>query len=311
MHTFIKALLILLLPCLLQAQTLSLSFDDGLDPRQQPQASAWNAALLSALAQAKLKAILLPAGKRVNSPAGLAMVRAWGEAGHAIGNHTYSHNNLGDPATTLQAFEADVLKNEVLLASLPGWTKRLRFPYLKEGETQAKRDGFRAWLREHRYSAAPVSIDASDWYYNARYLDWRKSHPESDAAPFREAYIRHLLDRATYYEGLAQKTLGRSPSHILLLHTNAINAAFLPQVMAAFRHKGWMFIDTREALKDPLYTLQPQTLPAGESILWALAKQQQIPGLRYPGEDDVYEKPILDAVIKASQTHDSNTPRDK
>jgi hypothetical protein len=40
----------------------------------------------------------------------------------------------------------------------------------------------------------------------------------------------------------------------------------------------------------------PKTVPAGESLLWALAKEtgkfESL--LRYPGEDDVYEKPKLD-----------------
>ena len=39
-----------------------------------------------------------------------------------------------------------------------------------------------------------------------------------------------------------------------------------------------------------------QTAPAGESLVWALAKEtgkfESI--LRYPGEDDVYEKAALD-----------------
>ena len=35
----------------------------------------------------------------------------------------------------------------------------LRFPYLKEGDTLAKRDGMRLWMREHGYRTAPVSID--------------------------------------------------------------------------------------------------------------------------------------------------------
>jgi hypothetical protein len=37
-------------------------------------------------------------------------------------------------------------------------------------------------------------------------------------------------------------------------------------------------------------------VPAGESLLWALAKEtgKFDSLLRYPGEDDVYEKPKLD-----------------
>ncbi len=39
-----------------------------------------------------------------------------------------------------------------------------------------------------------------------------------------------------------------------------------------------------------------RTLPAGESLLWALAKEtgKFENELRYPGEDDVYENPKMD-----------------
>ncbi len=36
---------------------------------------------------------------------------------------------------------------------------------------------------------------------------------------------------------------------------------------------------------------EPDTLPAGESIVWAKAKERGIQNLRYPGEDSVYEEP--------------------
>jgi peptidoglycan/xylan/chitin deacetylase (PgdA/CDA1 family) len=72
-------------------------------------------------------------------------VKEWGNAGHDVGNHTYSHLNFGSEQTTLEAFTADVVKNEALLKGLPGWTPRFRFPYLKEGKTAAKRDEFRRW----------------------------------------------------------------------------------------------------------------------------------------------------------------------
>lgn len=80
---------------------------------------------------------------------------------------------------------------------------------------------------------------------------------------------------------------------MLLLHTNAINAAFLPDVIQAFKQQGWQLIDAKTAFNDPLYSMQNNTLPAGESILWALAKQQGVENLRYPAEDSVYEEPLL------------------
>jgi hypothetical protein len=38
-----------LLPSIALAQSIALTFDDGLDPRQQPQAASWNKAILDAL----------------------------------------------------------------------------------------------------------------------------------------------------------------------------------------------------------------------------------------------------------------------
>ncbi|MCG8636710.1 MAG: polysaccharide deacetylase family protein [Desulfobacterales bacterium] len=282
------------LPSISQSQSIALSFDDGFDPRNQPLASSWNRSILEALSNAQIKSILFPAGKRVDSPAGLRLVRDWGKAGHAVANHTYSHLNFCSENTTLEQFILDTEKNETLLKGLPGWTKRLRFPYLKEGETISKRDGFRSWLTDYGYKSGAVSIDASDWYYNKRYLSWRASHPYDDPSPFRTAYLNHLWNRATYCDSLSKRILKRSVRHVLLLHTKAINASFLPDIIAMFRSKGWEFISPEEAYEDPVYAITPMVLPAGESVLWALAKQNGLNGLRYPAESDVYEKPLLD-----------------
>ena len=291
-----RSLLFLCVPVALTAQSVAFSFDDGINPGEQPQGKAWNASILTALANGKIKSVLFPAGRRVDSPGGLALVRAWGEAGHWVGNHTYSHSSLAAETTTLQAFEADVQKNEELLKTIPGWTFRLRFPYLKEGNTAEKRDGFRAWMSAHGYQPAPVSIDASDWYYNSRFLEAENAAPGVKTARFRKAYLNHLWERAAYYDQLAKQILGRSAKHVLLLHTNGINAAFLPDVIDMFRSKGWAIISPEEAFADPLYSMKPNILPAGESILWSLANEKGIKGLRYPGEDSVYEKPKLEAM---------------
>jgi len=228
-------ILSLCLPSISQAKSIALSFDDGLDPRNQPMASPWNSSILEALSKAQVKSILFPAGKRIDSPVGLNLVRDWGKAGHAVANHTYSHFNFCSEQVTLEQFIADTKKNETLLKKMPGWTKRLRFPYLKEGETISKRDGFRNWLTNHGYRSGAVSIDASDWYYNIRFLEWRKSHPNEDLSSFRIAYLNHLWGRTIYYDYLSEQVLKRSIKHVLLLHTKAINAEFLPDIIAMYR----------------------------------------------------------------------------
>jgi peptidoglycan-N-acetylglucosamine deacetylase len=278
------------------SQSVALTFDDGFNAQGRPEAAAWNASLLDALAKGKVTAMILPACKNVEGADGMKLVKDWGQAGHFISNHTYSHSSLGSREMTADAFIADVEKCHAILITLPGWTPRLRFPYLKEGDTAEKRDALRQWMAANKYRPAPVSIDASDWYYSDRFLKWRKAHPEGDQDLYRQAYLAHLWDRAKYYDDLSKQVLNRSAKHVLLLHTNAINAEFLPDVIAMFRSKGWKIISPEEAFADPLYSMHPDTLPAGESILWALAKQGNAKGLRYPAEDGRYEKERLDGL---------------
>jgi hypothetical protein len=76
---------------------------------------------------------------------------------------------------------------------------------------------------------------------------------------------------------------------------NAVNAAFTPAIIGMFRGRGWKVIDASQAFADPIFATEPDVLPAGESLIWALARARGEPDLRYPGEDAVYEKPLLDA----------------
>ena len=66
--------------------------------------------------------------------------------------------------------------------------------------------------------------------------------------------------------------------------------------MEMFKNKGWKLISANEAYKDPVFSLEPNIIPAGESIVWASAKEtgkfEQI--LRYPGEEGEYEKAEMD-----------------
>lgn len=286
---------LLLCTPLAMAQTISLTFDDGLNPEAQPHAKVWNQQILSSLKAADIAAMVFPSLIRTGSGQGLELIMDWSRAGHAVGNHTATHRSLASAEMTLADFSQDVQKADAALHHLPTWTAMLRFPYLKEGDTLEKRDGMRAWMQANGYRPAPVSIDASDWYYNQIYTAHVQAGAHDKAEQVKAAYIAHLLDRAGYYDGLAQQVLGRSPAHVLLLHTNAINAASLPAVIAAFQAKGWVFVPPKDAFDDALYAAQPETLPAGESIVWALAKASGAAGLRYPAEDSVYEEPKLRA----------------
>jgi len=245
------------------------------------------------LQKAGKKAILFVCGKRVDSPKGRRLLRAWSQAGHELANHSYSHRYFHSPKVTLDAFRKDMVRNHQLLHSHKGFVRLFRFPYLKEGNTRAKRDGMRRLLTAMKYRNGHVSIDASDWYIDLRLRRRLKRQPKASRKGYRTYYLQHMWDRAQYYDGLAQRLLGRPVKHVMLLHHNLLNALFLGDLIQHFRAKGWRLIDADKAYQAPLYKKQPRRLPAGESLLWSLAKERGLKGLRYPAESGKYERPTM------------------
>jgi peptidoglycan-N-acetylglucosamine deacetylase len=271
---------------------------------------AWtelNERILSSLAKHKVKAVLFVCGKRVDSKAGVELIASWNRAGHGIGNHSYLHLNFnesaesdpdGRPKVTLAEFEKDALKNEPLIREYGHFVRLFRFPYFKEGDTVEKRDGMRAFLQEHDYRIGRATIDASDWAIDGRLRARVKADPKANLAGYRDFYLQHIWERAVYYDSLSLRVLGRPIRHTVLLHHNALNALSLDDLAGMFTMRGWKLIDAEWAYADPVYDRQPKILPAGESLIWALAKEtgKYDAELRYPGEDDVYENPRMDAL---------------
>lgn len=277
------------------ARSIAFTFDDGPEMTDSLGMSPAdrNAAILSQLSDAKVEAALFLKCGALNKER-LALTRNWGLAGHLVGNHSTSHRNFNSRNVTLEKFIEDFASCHEQIKEMRGFAKFFRFPYLKEGDDAHKRDGFRAFLKSAGYRPAPVSIDTSDWFYNSRLREKIKASPSADNDGLRNAYVAHLLDRAEYYDALSHRVAGRSVSHTLLLHHNLINALFLRNVLVAFKARGWEVISARHAFQDPVYAAQPNVLPAGEGILWSLAKEKGLPNLRYPAEDSIYEKPVLD-----------------
>ena len=275
---------------------IAITIDDfNLFGASQEVAQKRNRALLNALStHSNLKAAAFPVGKHIDNELGKSLVREWGEAGHMIGNHTYSHWFY--PNHSFEEFSQDMLRVEPLIKDMPGFTKRFRFPALKEGDTVETRDKMRAFLKEHGYTVGHVTVDASDWYIDQRLRARIAATPKSDLSGYKEYYLNHLWDRASFYDGLSKKVLGRSAKHTLLIHHNVLNELFLSGVLEMFEGKGWKLIDAKNAFTDSVFSAAPNIVPAGESIIWALAKEtgKFANILRYPGEDGEYEKSKLD-----------------
>jgi peptidoglycan/xylan/chitin deacetylase (PgdA/CDA1 family) len=256
-----------------------------------------NAALLSALrAHSRLKIALFVAGKYVDNEKGRGLLRDWDRDGHIIANHSYSHLYYNSSRTSFDAYARDILRGEAVIKEFAHFRKLYRFPFLKEGETVEKRDKIRAFLKERGYKIGHVTIDTSDWYVDDRMGKRLKAEPAAELAPYRDYYLGHVWEQASFYDELARKVLRRSVRHTLLVHYNLLNALFLGDVLRMFQSKGWKVIDAGRAFKDPVFASAPNIVPAGESIIWALAKEtgRFDALLRYPGEDGDYEKEKMD-----------------
>ncbi|HSK64015.1 MAG TPA: polysaccharide deacetylase family protein [Pyrinomonadaceae bacterium] len=250
-----------------------------------------NQAILEALQTHRTKAALFVIGRNIEDEEGKKLLSAWDQAGHLIANHTYSHRNLNAPDADVKAYQDDILQAEALLKQFPRFRKFFRFPFLKEGDTVAKRDAMRAFMTQHGYRNGHVTIDASDWFIDQRLTARLKENPAANVKPYRDYYLEHMWDRANYYDKLAGRVVRHQVRHTMLVHFNLLNSLFLGDLIAMFLKKDWLPIHPELAYGDPVFASQPKVLPAGESLIWSLAKEKRTlaKSLRYPAEDSRYE----------------------
>ena len=73
-----------------------------------------------------------------------------------------------------------------------------------------------------------------------------------------------------------------------------MNALFPDDLIQMFKEKAEI-INTDEAFRDPIFKMTTNTLPAGESLIWALQRNGRYNNqLRYLREDESYEKEPMD-----------------
>jgi peptidoglycan/xylan/chitin deacetylase (PgdA/CDA1 family) len=223
-----------------------------------------------------------------------SLIDSWNKENHLICNHSFSHGNYN--RQSLEEFQLDFLKNDSIIRRYSNYTKIFRFPFLKEGESREKIDGARKFLKEKQYKNGHVTIDASDWYINERLIKRLEQRPDADIEGYKKFYLQHLMERAQYYETLSFELNNRHIPHTILLHHNLTSALFLGDLIQMFKDKGWRVVDAKEAFSDKIFSEEATNVPAGESLIWAKAKESGkfAEKLRYPAEDGDYEKVKMD-----------------
>ncbi len=236
--------------------------------------------LLAAITRAKVPAIgfvnerkLQPGGKV--DPRRVALLQQWLDAGLELGNHTFSHPDLH--STELKAFQDEVLRGEVvtkrLLAAKGRKPRYFRHPFLHTGRSLEVRDGLVAFLKEHGYPVAPVTVDNYDYIFAAAYDRSLASGDTAQTARVKAAYLDYMEAAVAYYEQQSVAIVGREMAQTLLLHANALNAATIEQLVERLRKRGYTFVTLEAALKDPAYELKDEYIgQAGMTWLhrWAI-----------------------------------------
>jgi peptidoglycan/xylan/chitin deacetylase (PgdA/CDA1 family) len=275
--------------------TISFTFDDGsMSNRANYEFDEWNNMILNALDSAEIKAVFFVKTDDKATNKGRYLIETWNNEGHLIANHTYSHPNFNKEEINAADFRIELLRADSLISSYSNYVKLIRFPYLKEGNTNTEVDSIRQIMKSYGYQNGHVTIDGSDWYIDSRLRKRLKQNPKANIEAFKDFYLEHIFERANYYENLSYELTGRHISHTLLLHHNLAAALFLDDLIEMFKSKGWNVISADEAFKDPIFQQTPNH--AGESLIWALAKDsgKYEDELRYPAEDSRYEKERMD-----------------
>ena len=183
-----------------QAKTVYFTFDDGPTPEGTPR-------LLDVLARYEARASFFLLGKRVERDAGL--VRALADAGHTIGNHTYSHPNAWriSETTLFDELERTTGLLEDIIQEPVRW---MRPPY--GYFTRA----MRAWCQLRRQRLTMWDVGSGD---------------------FLPKVTRQQIERRTLK--------GIRPGSIVVLHDNLNTAHVTPlafaNLLARLQEEGWQF----------------------------------------------------------------------
>jgi len=220
--------------------------------------------------------------RMVDWPYQVEILRAWRDAGQPLGNHTWSHPELDK--LTAQQYIANIAKNEATLRSVDaqGDWKWFRYPFLEEGDTVAKREAVRAWLKAHGYRVAEVSMDFQDWAWADAYARCAVKKDDAAIAKLHDTYLEAASKSAVAFRTLSQKLYERDVPYILLMHVGAFDARMLPELIAQYRAEGFTFVTLEEASADAAYKLDPKVPTAGGSTFLeqvATARKVNVPEL--------------------------------
>src|ERR1700722_1589566 len=212
-----------------------------------------------------------------------AALKLWADA-EPVGNHTYAHLDLNsNPA---EAFEREIEEDEPVLELVAvkdaNW-HWFRYPFLREGDTVEKRRAVRAYLQEHGYRVAQVTLDWEDYMWNSAYARCSAKHDAKSIAWLRSSYLETESAYLDLGREMAKLVYGHDINHVLLLHLGAFSSTILPDALDLLQEKGFQLVTLEEAENDPAYATDPDAgSKYGGTLLeqWMDAKKIKYPAVK-------------------------------
>ncbi len=216
---------------------IALTFDDGPDPRWTPQ-------ILDILKRENVPATFFIIGK--HGQADPELVRRIVNEGHELGNHTFTHPNLGEVPGWIADLELNATQR--LIESITGRsTVLLRPPYFGDAEADKPEEvepAFRA--QQQGYIIVGLRIDPGDW------------KPGVTPDQIVERTVKGALETDPDKRG-----------QVVLLHDSggerSATVAALPQLIQELRGRGFRFVPVSELRGWSRDDVMPP-LPPGEGV---------------------------------------------
>lgn len=224
----------------------------------------------------------------------LPRLKLYSDAGFHLANHSFSHQSANQ--IPCDEFLVDVYRAHLALKDLPNFLPYFRPPYLHYGKNLEDQRKINLNLAQLGYSDGFVTIDNADWYINSLLLKAAAAGKKIDYKKASKIYVEVLWQGIEFFDAMAHKTLGKSPTHVLLLHENDTTALFLGDLIRHIRHKGGTIVTPQEAYADPALAQFPATVFHKQGRIAAMAHLggAAMEGLKHPAEETEY----LDQLFK-------------
>ena len=196
---------------------IALTFDDGPDPEWTPQ-------ILDILKEKHVPATFFIVGE--NAEMSPRLVQREVAEGHDVGNHTFTHPNLGESPPSIVALELNATQR--LFEALTGRSMRLfRAPYFGDAEPTTADELVPIDLAQKMgYLSVGLHVDAEDWQ-----------------RPGVDAIVNNVL------QGIETSNMDRK-GQVVLLHDGGGDreetVTALPRIIDSLRSKGYQFVTVSE-----------------------------------------------------------------